>query len=227
MNFRCLSSRRLIWQESRFRPHAVSPVGAQGIAQFMPATARERGLADPLDPIAALHKSAAFLRDLRNQFGNLGLAAAAYNGGPGRVQAWLKGRGGLPTETRHYVHIVTGASAERWRGKEVTAVQAGRIPEKVPCPALVAMAAASEECRRRGAGTAGPGQSSAGAQYAAGCRHVSQKAKKRSAMLARKSRVALNGRKPTVVKARAASRGKARTGRVRIAETDRAKARKL
>ena len=66
---------RLIWQESRFDPTAVSRAGAQGVAQFMPATANARGLAEPFDPIEAIAHSA--LRDLRREFGNLGLAAAA------------------------------------------------------------------------------------------------------------------------------------------------------
>ena len=82
----------------------------------MPATARERGLADPFDPLVALRESARFLRDLRAQFGNLGLAAAAYNAGPGRVQAWLAGRSVLPGETRHYVRVITGRPAEGWVG---------------------------------------------------------------------------------------------------------------
>src|SRR4029077_10578029 len=56
---------RLIWQESRFNPRAVSRKGAQGVAQFMPKTALWRGLADPFDPIQALPQSAAFLRELR------------------------------------------------------------------------------------------------------------------------------------------------------------------
>ena len=68
---------RLIWQESRFDPTAVSRAGAQGVAQFMPATASARGLADPFDPIEAIAHSAKLLRDLRREFGNLGLAAAA------------------------------------------------------------------------------------------------------------------------------------------------------
>ena len=67
---------RLIWQESRFDPTAVSRAGAQGVAQFMPATASARGLADPFDPIEAIAHSAKLLRDLRREFGNLGLAAA-------------------------------------------------------------------------------------------------------------------------------------------------------
>src|SRR5215468_1630180 len=106
---------RLIWQESRFDPRAVSHKGAQGVAQFMPKTALWRGLADPFDPIQALPQSAAFLRELRAQFGNLGLAAAAYNAGPGRVQAWLSGRASLPGETRAYVMTITGRSADAWR----------------------------------------------------------------------------------------------------------------
>jgi hypothetical protein len=105
---------RLIWQESSFRPRAVSPAGAQGIAQFMPGTARERGLTDPFDPEQAIPKAAEFIAHLAEQFGNLGLAAAAYNGGPARVSSWLAGQGGLPAETRNYVITVTGRSAEEW-----------------------------------------------------------------------------------------------------------------
>ncbi|KQP72752.1 lytic transglycosylase [Methylobacterium sp. Leaf111] len=106
---------RLIWRESAFRVTAVSPVGAQGVAQFMPGTARERGLTDPFDPEQAIPHAAHLLADLNRQFGNLGLAAAAYNGGPGRVSAWLAGSGGLPTETRNYVLAITGSPAEAWR----------------------------------------------------------------------------------------------------------------
>ena len=76
---------RVIWQESRFDAQAVSPKGAAGIAQFMPATASWHGLADPFDPTESLRHSAAYLRELLNRFGNLGLAAAAYNAGPARV----------------------------------------------------------------------------------------------------------------------------------------------
>ena len=73
---------RVIWQESRFNARAVSAKGAQGIAQFMPRTADWRDLNNPFDVIAALKASASYLRDLRIRFGNLGLAAAAYNAGP-------------------------------------------------------------------------------------------------------------------------------------------------
>ncbi|KQT57280.1 lytic transglycosylase [Methylobacterium sp. Leaf456] len=106
---------RLIWRESSFRVGVVSPAGAQGVAQFMPGTARERGLTDPFDPEQAIPHAAHFLSDLKRQFGNLGLAAAAYNGGPGRVTNWLAGSGGLPAETRAYVIAITGRPAEDWR----------------------------------------------------------------------------------------------------------------
>lgn len=105
---------RLIWQESSFRPGVTSHAGAQGVAQFMPGTAAERGLTDPFDPDQAIPKSAGLLADLRTRFGNLGLAAAAYNGGPARVEAWLAGRGTLPAETRNYVALITGRTADTW-----------------------------------------------------------------------------------------------------------------
>ena len=105
---------RLIFQESSFRPAVTSPAGAQGVAQFMPGTARERGLADPFDPEQAIPKAAQLLADLKTRFGNWGLAAAAYNGGPTRVAGWFSGRGGLPFETETYVLAITGAAAEDW-----------------------------------------------------------------------------------------------------------------
>jgi hypothetical protein len=107
---------RLIRQESNFDPKSISRAGAQGIAQFMPGTARWRGLADPFEPTEALFESARWLHELRDQFGNLGLAAAAYNAGPRRVKNWIAGRGPLPRETRAYVRIITGKSAEEWVG---------------------------------------------------------------------------------------------------------------
>jgi hypothetical protein len=120
---------RVIWQESRFQPDAVGPVTrsgqrAQGIAQFMPGTASERRLLDPFDPVQALPKSAEFLNELRGQFGNLGLAAAAYNAGPRRVQEWLAGTGPMPAETRNYVQAITGSTVDDW----AAAGRNGKIP---------------------------------------------------------------------------------------------------
>ena len=105
---------RLIWKESRFDPNAISPKGAQGIAQFMPATAKLRGLEDPFEPNQAIAASASYLIDLRKQFGNWGLAAAAYNAGPGRVANWQAGRSNLPFETQDFVASITGHAAEEW-----------------------------------------------------------------------------------------------------------------
>ena len=134
---------RVIWQESRFQSDAVGPATrngqrAQGIAQFMPGTANERRLLDPFDPVQALPKSAEFLSELRNQFGNLGLAAAAYNAGPRRVQEWIAGTGGMPQETRNYVLAITGSTVEEW----AKAGRSGKTPERVPastCRDLMAL----------------------------------------------------------------------------------------
>ncbi|MCX7348406.1 MAG: transglycosylase SLT domain-containing protein [Alphaproteobacteria bacterium] len=106
---------RLIWKESLFDPGAVSPKGAQGIAQFMPGTAERRGLDDPFDAKKALAASAAYLAELRTTFGNLGLAAAAYNAGEDRVRKWLAGTGGLPYETQDYVYAITGHGHDEWK----------------------------------------------------------------------------------------------------------------
>lgn len=132
---------RLIWAESRFRIRAVSPAGAQGVAQFMPGTARERGLADPFDPEQAIAASAALLADLRGQFGNLGLAAAAYNAGPTRVQTFLDGRGGLPMETQSYVFQITARTAEDWaEDRRRGASPAGEVQDQPPHPCLMVTA---------------------------------------------------------------------------------------
>jgi hypothetical protein len=124
---------RLIWQESRFNPRAVSPVGAKGLAQFMPRTAAAYGLENPFDPLAALPASARMLRELRDHFGNLGLAAAAYNGGAGRIQSWLARRGKLPEETRNYVQIITGQPAEKWTIEDQKIDLALSLPPRAPC----------------------------------------------------------------------------------------------
>lgn len=121
---------RLLYQESGFRLGVISSAGAQGIAQFMPETARDRGLDNPFDPLQAIPESARLLRDLSRKFGNLGLAAAAYNAGPKRVEDWLAKKGKLPEETQYYVKTITGWPAETW----MTA-QTGSPPVKLPRPA--------------------------------------------------------------------------------------------
>jgi len=133
---------RVIWQESRFQIDSIGPMTrrgqrAQGIAQFMPGTASERRLLDPFDPVQALPKSAEFLAELRVQFGNLGLAAAAYNAGPRRVQEWLAGTGAMPQETRNYVTAITGSPIEDW-----AKAKGGKTPDAAPpttCHDLIAL----------------------------------------------------------------------------------------
>jgi hypothetical protein len=128
---------QVIWQESRFKSDAIGPLTrsgqrAQGIAQFMPGTAAECRLDDPFDPIQALPKSAEFLHDLWNQFGNPGLAAAAYNAGPQRVRDWLAGKRALPMETQNYVRKVTGRAVEEWTKPEQRPLVLG-FPQGLPC----------------------------------------------------------------------------------------------
>ncbi|MCW2318760.1 soluble lytic murein transglycosylase-like protein [Rhodoblastus acidophilus] len=99
---------RVLWRESMYFPLARSRTGAQGIAQFMPATAQERSVGDPYDPRFAIPAAARYLRDLKTRFGSLALAAAAYNAGPQKVSRWLAGETSLPRETVDYVRAITG-----------------------------------------------------------------------------------------------------------------------
>ena len=103
----------LVWQESRWRENAVSPVGARGLAQLMPGTARELGV-NPDDPLANLEGGARYLRQQLDRFdGDLEKALAAYNAGPGRVEK----AGGIPRirETQVYVAAVMGRLASHTR----------------------------------------------------------------------------------------------------------------
>src|ERR1051325_492441 len=79
---------RVLWHESGFRSDATSPAGAEGIAQFMPKTAIERGLREPRNVAPAIMAAARLLAELKTRFGNFGLAAAAYNAGPARIARW-------------------------------------------------------------------------------------------------------------------------------------------
>ncbi len=99
---------RLLYAESRFRPdiidgRTVSSVGALGIAQFMPATAQERGV-NPLDPYNAIEGAASYLASLRRSLGTWREAVAAYNWGMGNVRR--KGLAAMPAETRKYVSFI-------------------------------------------------------------------------------------------------------------------------
>jgi hypothetical protein len=215
---------RVIWQESRFQPDAVGPrtrsgARAQGIAQFMPGTAAERGLLDPFNPVEALPKSAEFLRDLRRQFGNLGLAAAAYNAGPQRVRDWLAGRRTLPGETRNYVFAVTGIGADGWSDG------AEREPEqKADCPTLMARLERAPNpfvARLEERVTASAG-SPWGVQLSAGFSR--ERALASYAELARRHDEALAGREPMLLSTTLRSRGSGAFYQVRIGSDTRAAA---
>jgi soluble lytic murein transglycosylase-like protein len=98
-------------RESNFDSQAVSPAGAQGLMQFMPATAKGLGV-NPLDPTSAINGAAKYLSSLTKQFGSTELALAAYNAGPGTVSRY----GGIPPypETQNYVRaVMTKAEAYR------------------------------------------------------------------------------------------------------------------
>jgi len=124
----------LIWQESSFRSTTISPAGALGMAQFIPETAIEHGLMNPFEPVHALFASGRLLRRLHNHFGNLGLAAAAYNAGPQRVHDWMGARRGLPAETRAYVVRITGHRADQWLAREFArGPEATLMPARAPC----------------------------------------------------------------------------------------------
>ena len=206
---------RVIWQESRFNAQAVSRKGAQGIAQFMPATADYRGLADPFDSIAALKNSASYLHDLKDKFGNLGLAAAAYNAGPARVSAFLSNHRPLPGETRNYVAIITGWTADEWASPSPPKTAETTIPQGVPCTRLANLILAPKAQAQRIAAyvprwgmqlTANWSESKAWAIY--------RGIQKQYASL-------IGDREPIVVRSRGIGLGSATRYNIRIADDDR------
>jgi soluble lytic murein transglycosylase-like protein len=106
----------VVWQESRWHAAAVSPVGARGLAQLMPGTARELGV-NPDDPLANLEGGARYLRAQLDRFGgDVEKALAAYNAGPGRVES----AGGIPAirETQNYVASVMGRLSDNVRSSK-------------------------------------------------------------------------------------------------------------
>lgn len=106
----------VVWQESRWRENARSPVGARGLAQLMPGTARDLGV-NPDDPAANLEGGARYLREQLDRFdGDLERALAAYNAGPGRVER----AGGIPRirETQNYVAAIIGRLSSHTRSAQ-------------------------------------------------------------------------------------------------------------
>lgn len=205
---------RLLWQESRFRANEVSTAGAQGIAQFMPQTALEVGLDDPFDPSKALPASARLLRKLRDDFGNLGLAAAAYNAGSGRIQKWLARQSSLPRETRDYVRIITGTDTEDWiDDRDQLAIRAD-LPRGAPCEGVGGLSKARDVTVVPA--LPGPGVARIIRLAEAGERAASalRRARKLAVLLHRSRPAAV---KPGLMRQIITARAKAKTGRVRVA----------
>ncbi|HUO53307.1 MAG TPA: lytic transglycosylase domain-containing protein [Rhodoblastus sp.] len=212
---------RLIWRESAFRSQAVSPAGAQGIAQFMPGTAAERGLVDPFDPEQAIPKAAEFLAELRTRFGNLGLAAAAYNGGPQRLSNWLESGGGLPFETQTYVEIVTRHPVEDWRDGAAVARLDAEFAKPATCLATAESIRIREPQHFAGSTLTAPwGVQLAGSFNKRVALAAYARARQRFAAL-------LGNGEPMVIGKRAPGRGFARFWRVRAPAQTRAQAQAL
>jgi hypothetical protein len=206
---------RVIWQESRFNASAVSPKGAQGIAQFMPRTADIRGLADPFDPIAALRHAAGYLSDLRKQFGNLGLAAAGYNAGPGRVSAWLGKQRDLPSETRNYVAIITGWTADEWASSSPPKTAETTIPQGAPCMQLANLILAKPKDAQHMATYVPPW----GAQFAADVSESTAWATYRTVQ--KRFGALIGNREPMALRGRLPGRGVAQRYMIRIVDSSR------
>jgi hypothetical protein len=116
--------------ESALQPDAVSPKGAMGLMQLMPATAEQYGVDDPFDPDQSLRAGGALIRDLLDQFdGDLTLALAAYNAGPGAVRRF----GGVPAyrETREYVRKVRSRLEPAGRARKRADVDAPVVAEDI------------------------------------------------------------------------------------------------
>jgi len=155
---------RLIQQESSFRPDVVSPKGAVGLGQLMPATAKELGV-DPTDPMQNLEGSAKYLSQQLKRFGSPELALAAYNAGPTRVAKL--GRVPNIAETQNYVKKILGEGQttmatpmDRAREEELRMqmLASGTAPQAAPRAPLSALmqdrpqAAAAPQQRRGGLG---------------------------------------------------------------------------
>ena len=142
---------RVMHAESRGRIGAVSHAGAMGLMQIMPATwtsltARHRLGSDPFNPRANILAGAAYLRAMWDRYGDVGLMLAAYNAGPGRADAYVAGRRGLPAETRAYVAKIA-PELHAPLGTSAVAALPGRSPGWRDAAIFVAPAAAADTAR--------------------------------------------------------------------------------
>ncbi|KAB0677528.1 lytic transglycosylase domain-containing protein [Aureimonas leprariae] len=200
---------RLIWRESSFRSGVRSRAGAQGIAQFTPATAGERGLVDPFDPEAAIPASASYLADLKGRFGSLELAAAAYNAGPNRIARWRNGQASLPDETRAHVRFITGTDLA------APDDDASTQPDPLVADCLTTLASLRVEDAPSSGGALAEATLPWGVQLVAGPRKA--KALQDYAILQRQYASVLADHDPTVIATRLGGRGNRSYYRIRIA----------
>lgn len=216
---------RLLWVESRYDPNARSHMNAQGIAQFIPGTAKLRGLENPYDPESAIVASAAYLAEMRDQYGNLGQAAIGYNGGEGRLQRWRKGRSALPTETRNYVSMITGLDAENWREAKLPDGSKPAWDEKTDAAFLT-------RCKARKIRRFGTGAVAGGAPRKPWGLRVAGHVRRATALsmwqrVKRKHRRILGKTEPMVLRARNRSRGGVSQHSVVVGTDSRKQAQKL
>ena len=121
-------------KKSLFDANARSHMGAEGIAQFIPSTAKLRGLKNVYNPVEALDKSAEYLAELNRRFGSLGMAAVAYNAGENRAAKYLADDPFMPYETQDYVMTITGQSVETWKQRPAMEVDYALIRGKAFMP---------------------------------------------------------------------------------------------
>jgi soluble lytic murein transglycosylase-like protein len=160
---------RVMHAESRGNRRAISPAGAMGLMQIMPATwamltARHRLGNDPFDVRANIHAGAAYLCAMWDRYGDVRLMLAAYNAGPGRADAYAARRRGLPAETIAYVAAIApelgslrrpspafalSAATTGWRGSGLFAARGERLPGKKDAAPMSAPQQAEDRTRAR------------------------------------------------------------------------------
>src|SRR5205814_603157 len=137
MRMECLRSGEYVGGCYRAAPGTPSRFGRLKSRQMAPGTATAtRDFQGIMRAFATLT-----LSELRARFGNLGLAAAAYNGGPARVENWLEGRSALPGETRNYVSLISGRTADDWRSAARDGAAAAEGMDNPPTRCLILVAA--------------------------------------------------------------------------------------
>jgi len=124
---------RQVYQESGYNPNATGAAGERGVSQFIPATAKEYNV-DTSSVSDSIRGQADYMRDLTKKYnGNTGLALAAYNAGPGKVDDYLSGKiSALPQITQNYVRSITGRPIEDWTQQTPSVAQAGPVIRQQP-----------------------------------------------------------------------------------------------